>query len=157
MANLDFRKSLIFGIWKCRITTNSNKTKLSRKANERILSTSTQCPQMVCLQNSTIITSAKTCHGVTTQGHTWLVCHTMGDCFHCKTNNQSLHNFSGKFRKIVIFGFFSPLPKNTRSTVLLVHNMLFGLDLQIAFCISCLVKYSLQGPLKDVLVTYSIF
>ena len=64
-ANLGFRKSLIFGIRRCRILTNSNKSKFSRKANAQVLSTSTQFPQLVCLQNSTIITSAKTCNGVT--------------------------------------------------------------------------------------------
>ena len=71
------------------------------------------------------ITSAKTCHGVTTQGHMENVS-SSGDCIHCKTNNQSLERFSETFRKIVIFIFFLensensekyPLPKNTRSTV----------------------------------------
>ena len=117
---MDFRKSLIFGICRCRIITNSNESEFSRKANVQILSTSNQFPQLVCLQNSTIITSAKTCHGVTTQGHMASVS-SSGDCIHCKTNNQSLESFSEKFRKIVIFGFFSKIPKipkNTRSTVI---------------------------------------
>ena len=50
--SLDFRKSLIFVICRCRIirSTNSNKTKFSRKANVQIFSTSTQCPQMVCFR-----------------------------------------------------------------------------------------------------------
>ena len=112
MAHLAFRKSLIFGICRYRIITNSNESEFSRKANVQILSTSNQFPQLVCLQNSTIITSAKTCHGVTTQGHMASVS-SSGDCIHCKTNNQSLESFSEKFRKIVIFGFFSKIPKNT--------------------------------------------
>ena len=42
LANLDFRKSLIFRIRRCRIITNSNKSKFSRKANAKVLSSSTQ-------------------------------------------------------------------------------------------------------------------
>ena len=123
---MDFQKSLIFGICRWRIITNSNESEFSRKANVQILSTSNQFPQLVCLQNSTIITSAKTCHGVTMQGHMASVS-SSGDCIHCKTNNQSLESFSEKFRKIVIFGFFFensensekyPLPKNTRSSIM---------------------------------------
>ena len=76
-----FRKRAISGkaaflvIRRCRILTISNKSKFSRKANAKVLSTSTQFPQLVCLQNSTIITSTKTCHAVTTgQGtSTWLL------------------------------------------------------------------------------------
>ena len=76
-----FRKRAISGkaaflvIRRCRILTISNKSKFSRKANAKVLSTSTQFPQLVCLQNSTIITSMKTCHAVTTgQGtSTWLL------------------------------------------------------------------------------------
>ena len=105
MANLDFRKSLIFGIWKCRITTNSNKTKLSRKANERILSTSTQCPQMVCLQNSTIITSAKTCHGVTTQGHMACVSHN-GRLLSLQDKQPITTQFFGKISEDCNFRIF---------------------------------------------------
>ena len=106
-STVDFWKSLIFGICRCRIITNSNESEFSRKANVQILSTSNQFPQLVCLQNSTIITSAKTCHGVTTQGHMASVS-SSGDCIHCKTNNQSLESFQEQFRKIVIckIGFF---------------------------------------------------
>ena len=77
-----FRKRAISGkaaflviFRRCRILTISNKSKFSRKANAKVLSTSTQFPQLVCLQNSTIITSTKTCHAVTTgQGtSTWLL------------------------------------------------------------------------------------
>ena len=89
---------------------------------------STQFPQLVCLQNSTIIMSEKTCYGVTTRMGTWVVCHAVGDCIHCKTNNQSVESFSEIFRKIVIFIFFFEnsenserylLPKNLRSTVII--------------------------------------
>merc|ERR1719330_2289360 len=74
-SELGFRDSLIFGICRCRILTNSNKSKFSRNANAKVLSNSTQFPQLVCLQNSTIITSRKTYHAVTTgQGtSTWLL------------------------------------------------------------------------------------
>ena len=40
-----FRKGAIFGIRRCRILTNSNKSKFRRKANAQVLSTSTQIPQ----------------------------------------------------------------------------------------------------------------
>ena len=55
---LDFRKSLIFGIRRCWILTNSNKSKFSINANAHVLSTSTQYPQWNC--RPTIIMSAKT-------------------------------------------------------------------------------------------------
>ena len=87
-----------------RFNNESNKCKFSRK----VLSTSTQFPQLVFLQNITIITSRKTCHAVTTgQGtSTWLLFR--------ETNGLKV--FSETFRKGVIFGMFSKIPKIPKNT-----------------------------------------
>jgi len=91
-------------ICRCRIITNSNKSKFSRNANIQILSINTQFPQLVCLQNSTTITSAKTCQGVTTQGH--MACVSCNGRLHSlQEKKQPLERCSEKFRKIVTLGF----------------------------------------------------
>ena len=65
-------------------------------------------PKLVCLQNSTIITSTKTCHAVTTgyECMPLVITSAVGGTSGLKV-----------FRKMVIFGVFSISPKNTSFTI----------------------------------------
>ena len=79
---------------------------------------------------------------------TCLVCHTVGDCFHCKTNKQSLESFFGKIQEDCNFRNFYensknsekyPLPKNTVlqysiSTLyfMLLHKVMHYDDLHVS-------------------------
>ena len=109
--------SLIFGIWW--IITNSNKSKFSRKANVQILSMSTQCPQLVCKIVLVLSLRQRKHVMVSLRMGTWLVCHAVRICNHCKTFFGKISedfNFRNCFEHSENSEKY-PLLINTRSTV----------------------------------------